>query len=86
MSSYLRRSQHHQRRKEHQIADMGYAAAPRARSSARSISVARQAQAPAAGRWTPWVLDSKGVFYWSAMRKPDGELYTQTSYRYSILI
>lgn len=73
MSSNLRRSRHHQRRKEHQTADIGYAT-PRARSSVRSVSVARQAQAPPAGRWTPWVLDSKGVFYWSAMRKPDGSV------------
>jgi hypothetical protein len=67
MTRDLRRSQHHQRRKEHQTATE--AASPTARYK---TAAARQPQ-QATRRWTPWVLDSKGMFFWSAMRKPDGE-------------
>lgn len=86
MSSNLPRSQaYYQLRKKQSVAmaETDYAGAAAAAAAAvarpqsmrsRSVSIIRQGQPPAAGHWTPWVLDSKGMYYWSAMRKPDGSV------------
>jgi hypothetical protein len=67
----LRRSQHHQRRKETQP-----------QTSEPDSGVPRSRSSP----WSPWTLASNGAYYWSSMRQPDGELHPRSGRRSEIYI
>lgn len=70
MAHSLRRNQHLQRKEEYKASsEAGIKTLNTVTlfpAPARPTNIARDTH------WTPWVLDSKGTYYWSALRRADG--------------